>query len=270
MSNLLVKQERQTSVFDAENFDHALRTAQMLSKSTLVPKEYQGAPQNVMIAMELANRTESSPIMVMQNVNVIQGRPSWSSQFIIAAINTCGKFEPLRFKIEKKGKKSQMAAVWKNKQPKQEKIEFEEIECIAYTKDENGNILESPPVSIGMAISEGWYSKSGSKWQTMPELMLRYRSASFFGRLYAPEILMGMKTSEEVQDITIDSDYTEVKTPPINRVLEKVKQAETVKSQAETEAVKAETEAVGSKTATVKAETEAVKAEAPEHEGEYL
>jgi hypothetical protein len=248
MSNLVKHENRNSSVFDPQNFDHAWRTAQMLSKSDLVPKQYQESPQNIMIAIELANRTDASPIMVMQNVNVIQGRPSWSSQFIIAAINTCGKFEPLRFKIEKKGKKALTATVWKNKQPTQQKIEFEEIECIAYTKDANGNILESPPVSISMAIAEGWYSKSGSKWPTMPELMLRYRAASFFGRLYSPEILMGMKTTEEMQDIgeTIDSDYEEIK-PTLERVLEKVKQAKTP--------------TVAGKTATVANETESVESE---------
>ena len=53
-----------------------------------------------------------------------------------------------------------------------------------------------------MAKAEGWLTKTGSKWQTMPELMLKYRAAAFFGRLYAPEVLMGMQTAEEVIDIT--------------------------------------------------------------------
>jgi hypothetical protein len=53
-----------------------------------------------------------------------------------------------------------------------------------------------------MAKAEGWLTKTGSKWITMPELMLKYRAAAFFGRLYAPEVLMGMQTSEEVIDIT--------------------------------------------------------------------
>src|SRR5690606_28728464 len=52
-----------------------------------------------------------------------------------------------------------------------------------------------------MAHAEGWVSKNGSKWKTMPELMIRYRAAAFFGRLYAPEITMGMHTQEEVMDI---------------------------------------------------------------------
>lgn len=55
-----------------------------------------------------------------------------------------------------------------------------------------------------MAVKEGWYQKNGSKWQSMPEQMLRYRAASFFGRIYAPDLLMGLKTQEEEQDAMID------------------------------------------------------------------
>jgi len=53
-----------------------------------------------------------------------------------------------------------------------------------------------------MAVDEGWYNRKGSKWKTMPDLMLRYRSASFLGKLYAPECLMGMQTVEELHDIS--------------------------------------------------------------------
>jgi len=56
---------------------------------------------------------------------------------------------------------------------------------------------------MDMAVAEGWFGKAGSKWQTMPEVMLRYRAASFFGKLYAPELLMGIQTAEEIHD-TID------------------------------------------------------------------
>ena len=55
--------------------------------------------------------------------------------------------------------------------------------------------------SIAMAKKEGWFNKTGSKWQTMPQLMLHYRAAAFFQRTYAPEISMGLMTSEEIQDI---------------------------------------------------------------------
>jgi hypothetical protein len=258
MSNLIISPQGQTSVFDSDKFEHSQRIAIMLSKSELIPKEYQGKPQNVLIAMELAGRVNASPIMIMQNMTPINGRPSWSSQYIISAINTCGKFEPLRFKIEKKGKTEVIATFWENKQPKQKAVEYEEIICTAYTKDSNGIELEGPSVSVSMAIAEGWYSRTGSKWQTMPELMLRYRAASFFGRLYCPEILMGMQSTEEILDTprTIETDYTDVSetASPLAKIISQVKKAPTP-TPSEIEETKTE-ETEGDKPETEETETE--------------
>lgn len=165
----------------ADSFELLQRQAKLLSSSELVPKEFQGKLANCVIALEMANRIGASPMAVLQNLYIVHGKPSWSSQFIIAALNSTGAFSPLRFSITGEGEKRT---------------------CIAWAVEkETGERLESPPVSIEMAKKEGWLTKSGSKWQTMPELMLRYRAATFFGRLYAPQILMGMRTMEEAQDI---------------------------------------------------------------------
>jgi hypothetical protein len=170
------------SAFSLETFEHAQRVAMMLSKSSLIPKEFQNNVQNVMIALEMANRIGASPLMVMQNLYIVHGKPSWSSTFIISAINSCGRFDPLRFDVTGSG---------------------DDLSCVAWTtekgKDER---IEGPAVTMKMAHAEGWVSKNGSKWKTMPELMIRYRAAAFFGRLYAPEIMMGMQTKEEVMDVT--------------------------------------------------------------------
>lgn len=165
---------------DRNSFEHAQRVAKMLCSSSLVPKEYQGNIQNTMIALEMANRIGASPLMVMQNLNIIQGRPSWSSQFIISAINSCKRFSPLRFVMGGEG---------------------DEYGCAAWATDNSGEKIEGPKVTLKMANAEGWSTKGGSKWKTMPELMLRYRAAAFFGRLYAPDVLMGMYTAEEQEDI---------------------------------------------------------------------
>lgn len=173
------------SAFSAPaNFEHAQRVAKMLSSSSLIPKDFQGNIQNTMIALEMSNRIGASPLMVMQNLYIVHGKPSWSSTFIIAAINSCKNFSPLRF--EMKGEKDGRS-------------------CIAWAYEiDTKDRLESPEVSIQMAKDEGWLGKAGSKWKTMPDLMLRYRAAAFFGRLYAPEIMMGMQTFEEVADVKTD------------------------------------------------------------------
>jgi hypothetical protein len=165
-----------------EAFMGAKEMAKGLFNSTIVPKEYQGAENagNCIIAIEMAQRLKSSPLAVMQNLYIIHGRPSWSAQYVIAAINTSGKFSPLRFKMAGEGA---------------------DRTCTACAIDQSGELLEGGEVSIQMAKDEGWYGKTGSKWKTMPEQMLRYRAAAFFGRLYAPEIMMGMQTSEELNDV---------------------------------------------------------------------
>jgi hypothetical protein len=170
-----------TSSFSMKGFEHAQRVAKMLSASSLIPKEYQGNIQNTMIALEMANRIGASPLQVMQNLNIIQGKPSWSSSFIIAALNSCKRFSPIRFVTGGEG---------------------DAYGCTAWAFDlATNDKLEGPKVTWEMVKAEGWYSKGGSKWKTMPELMFRYRAAAFFGRLYAPDILMGMHSAEEVLDV---------------------------------------------------------------------
>lgn len=185
----------QESSFSAQTFEHAQRVAKMLSSSTLIPKEYQGNIQNTMIALEMANRIGASPLMVMQNLYIVHGKPSWSSTFIIAALNSSKKFSPVRFEMSGEG---------------------EEYGCYAWAYELIGNEkIIGPKVTMKMAKAEGWIDKNGSKWKTMPELMLRYRAAAFFGRLYAPEITMGMQTMEEVVDV-------QTETVPVDKVAERI------------------------------------------------
>lgn len=169
------------SSFSIQTFEHAQRVAKMLSSSSLIPKEFQGNIQNTMIALEIANRIGASPLMVMQNLYIVHGRPSWSSTFIIAALNSCKRFSPLRFELSGEG---------------------ETMECYAWAYElETKDKIIGPTVTMKMAKAEGWVDKNGSKWKTMPTLMIRYRAAAFFGRLYAPEILMGMHSQDEVIDM---------------------------------------------------------------------
>jgi hypothetical protein len=163
-------------------FEHGQRMARALASSTMVPAQYRDNLPNVLVALDVAMRAKLPPMMVLQGLNVIQGRPSWSAQFIVAAINGCGLFGPLRY--EMKGAEN-----------------TDEWACRACSRElSTGSELQGPWVSIGMAKKEGWFGRSGSKWQTMPEVMLRWRAASFFGRLYAAHILAGMASTDELRD----------------------------------------------------------------------
>lgn len=165
------------------SFNLTYRIAQVFSQSSLVPKNYQGQPGNCMIAIHMANRLGADPLMVMQNLYIVYGSPVWSAQFLIATFNMSGRFSSIRYRwAGEKGADS--------------------FGCSAYAiETSTGQELEGSQVTIALAKKEGWYTKSGSKWQTMPEQMLMYRAASWLVRAYAPEIAMGLHTAEEMFDI---------------------------------------------------------------------
>jgi len=177
----------------AQGFEMMQRAAKLLSSSSLVPKEYQGNLPNCVIALNMANRMYADPLMVMQNLVVVHGRPTWSSQFAIATINSCGRFTALRYEwVGDEGKDSWGCRAWA-------------------IEKATGEKLTGSTITIGLAKKEGWYQRTGSKWQTMPQQMLMYRAASWFVRAYAPELMMGLHTAEEIGDIVdITPDEYEV------------------------------------------------------------
>jgi hypothetical protein len=167
------------------HFEAAQRMAMALCSSSIVPETYRGKERlgDCVIALEISNRIGASVLAVMQNLYIVYGRPAWSSQFLISCVNASRRFSPLRYKTT--GNRNDDS--WG---------------CIAWAEDKSGEKLESPEVTIAIAKAEGWYQKNGSKWKTMPELMLRYRAATFFARLYAPELTMGIQSDDEVIDIS--------------------------------------------------------------------
>ena len=217
---------QQFDFFNSDHFAVMQRVCKMFSSSELVPKMYQAkesgvekATANCMIAIETAQRIGASPLMVMQNMYIVHGQPAWSAKFLTATVNGCGRYNSIRYKWEnlgKVGKVSYTEYEWKNNKRVPVTKEFngdalDNWQCIAFTTEKgNEDVLESIPVTIKMAIQEGWYQKAGSKWQTMAKLMLQYRTVTFWTRTYAPELSMGMKTEDEVVDI-IDVPYEEIK-----------------------------------------------------------
>jgi hypothetical protein len=184
MSTALVAPATGTAInaFESEgSFVSAQRMARALASSSLVPKAYQDNIGDCLIAIELANRTGASVLMVMQNLDIIHGRPSWRSSFLIATVNASGRFSPLRFRFQG----VEGADDWG---------------CRAVARGlADGEECLGTLVTIKMAKAEGWYGRNGSKWKTMPELMLTYRAAAFWVRTYAPELSLGMLTSEEAE-----------------------------------------------------------------------
>jgi len=165
-------------------FESSQRMAKMLASSSMVPNDFRGEAGlgNCVIALEMAQRIGASVLAVMQSMIVIHGNPSWKATFVISTINSCGRFTPLRYEmVGTEGSDS-----WG---------------CRAVAADKQGTVLSGPLVTIGLAKAEGWFQRNGSKWKTMPEVMLRYRAATFWGRQYAPELTLGMRTVDEMEDV---------------------------------------------------------------------
>lgn len=187
------------NLFDPQQFATLQRICKFFASSDLVPDMYKIAADknnetkaiaNCMIAVEMSSRMQANTLAIMQNMYIVHGKPSFSSAFLISTVNTCGRFKPLKYKFNDLGETTFNRQTLRN------------IECVAYTTEKGGtDVLEGAPASIKLAIDEGWYEKSGSKWQTMPKQMLMYRAAAFWVRAYAPELSMGMHTVEENEDI---------------------------------------------------------------------
>lgn len=167
----------------SQGFEQLQRAAKLLASSTLVPKEFQGNLPNCVIALNMANRIGADPLLVMQNLFVVHGRPGWSAKFLIATFNQCGRFSAAKYEwFGEKDKDSWGCRAWAVEQT-------------------TGERIVGPDITIKLAKDEGWYGKTGSKWKTIPQLMLMYRAAAWMINTSAPELSMGLQTQEELQDV---------------------------------------------------------------------
>jgi hypothetical protein len=168
---------------DKEAFNQLVRVASAFSKTSLVPEAYRGKPEDCMVAIDMANRMGMPPLMVMQNLYVVKGKPSWSGQACMSMIHANPRFSdahPVFF--GEKGADSRGCR----------------IEAIRVS---DGEMVYGTDVTISMAKAEGWMSNS--KWKNMPEQMLAYRAAAFFARVYCPDALMGIQVEGEAEDISL-------------------------------------------------------------------
>jgi hypothetical protein len=170
-----------SSILDGPKFTQIQRAANLFSSSKLVPQHFQGDMPSVFVAIQMAIRLEVDPFMLMQNVYMIHGKPGMESKLVIALMNKRGPFTgPVQWKLEGQGMGRK---------------------CTAFaTHEVTGEVCEYP-LTMEDAKKEGWLDKPGSKWKTLPDLMLRYRSAAFLARLYCPEVTMGVQTVEEIEDV---------------------------------------------------------------------
>ena len=166
---------------DLQLFGENWRIATQLAKSTIIPDNYKGKPENVIIALGMSQKMGIEPFTIMQNLNIIKGKTSWSGSFCKTLIEKTKKFKDLELNyIGEKGKDS--------------------YGCyLSAVRIADGKVINGPVVTMLMAKEEGW--TTNKKWLTLTDLMLAYRCQSFFARLYCPEAMSGVYTSEEIEDI---------------------------------------------------------------------
>ena len=177
---------------DKKQFDQLLRAANMLSQTSIIPATYQGKPQDCFVALEMATRMGVSPLVVMQNMYVVKGKPAWAGQACTMFINSCGKFTQVKHVYTgNKGTDSRGCYV-------------------TATRISDGIQVNGVEVTIAMAKAEGW--TSNTKWRNMPELMLAYRASAFFARVHCPEALMGVQLADEIYDADANRNATRTAT----------------------------------------------------------
>lgn len=180
------------NLLDTARFEHLWRVSSAFAKSDMVPQHFRGKPENCFIATQMAVRLGVDPFMFMQNCYIVHGRPGLEAKLAIALANSAGVFrDRIKYAFEGEGKNRR---------------------CRAYAHDKDTGEELSAEVTWTMVEAEGWNkdakTRDGtiikSKWNTLPDVMFRYRAATFLIRLYCPEVLMGMQTADELEETVVN------------------------------------------------------------------
>lgn len=181
MENAVVTQEKPRFTLTPTNIDEALRFAEMLSKSALVPKEYQGNPGNILVAMQWGLELGLQPLQAMQNIAVINGRPAIWGDAMLALVKGSGLLEAIT-----------------------EDVTESEATCTVKRRGE-------PPVVRSFSVEDakraGLYGKQGP-WQQYPKRMLQMRARAWALRDVFPDVLRGIAIAEEAADMPREKDVT--------------------------------------------------------------
>ena len=196
-------------LLDQDYVDRLQRAANILKGSNLIPEHYQKL-EDCAVAIHMAASSGIDPLFLLQNTQVVRGKPGWTGQAIIALLNQCKRYtKPLDFDFVR---------------DEQGKV----ISCTCFTFDQDGNRKEAA-VSWAMVVDEGWdkpKKSMKSKWVTMPEQMFCYRSAAFLARRFSPDILYGLQTEDELRDVNGDPEKTIGKTSKANALNEMAEKSE--------------------------------------------
>lgn len=166
-------------LLDSAKFEHLQRVAKVFAASELVPAHFRDKPANCIVALQMALRLQVDPFMFLQNCYLISGKPSIETKLAIALLNASGRISgSVRYKVEGSGEK---------------------LACTAYCVESGtGEVLEHR-LDWETVKRCGWAAKG--TWATDPKLMMMYRSAMRLIRTHFPDVLLGMLSKEEAEEI---------------------------------------------------------------------
>jgi hypothetical protein len=198
MSNIVTVNPK---VNGLEMMEKALKFSEIMAQADIIPTHYRGKPANVFIAVQSALRMNLDPMQIMQNTFVISGKLGMVTAFAISLANQSRLFDSgIRYRVEGNG---------------------ENLKVTAYTNLKKTGEEISYTITMKEAKAEGW--TKNAKYQSLPELMLRYRAATLLIRTHAPEVLNGMHMVEEIEDVAIATkDVTPNKATSISSKLDSV------------------------------------------------
>ena len=187
----LIEVENKTSAVQTPNNQHLsmspsvmnmlMQYTNMFAEASIVPDHYRGRKGDIFIAVQTAHRMNLDPMSVMQGTYVIHGKLGMNSAFAISLANTSGLLKSgISYKVEGEG-------------------DVLKVTAKAILKASGAEI--SYTIGMKEAKAEGWVEKKGSKYKTMPELMLRYRAATLLIRTHIPQVINGMHMVDEIEDV---------------------------------------------------------------------
>lgn len=170
------------ALMDPVQFEQMQRVGKMLALSPLFPAHLRTGSEperiaNGVLVMNMAVRLREDPLTVAQNIYFVGGRPGWNTTYMIAKANMHGVFkDPIDWEVTGKG---------------------DNLSATAFAVLAGTGKRVQMTADMEMAKAEGW--TKNAKYKSIPETMLRYRSAAALIRMYCPEVMIGIPAGIEVE-----------------------------------------------------------------------
>jgi hypothetical protein len=159
------------------SFNELAQFSTMAAKSSMVPPGFRGKPEDIMLAVQMGSEVGLSPMQALQNIAVINNRPSLWGDAMLGLCRAAAVCEDIAEKMEGEG--DAMAAV-----------------CMAKRRGSSPVVAR---FSVADAKKAGLWNKAGP-WQQYPQRMLQMRARGFALRDAFPDVLRGLISAEEAQD----------------------------------------------------------------------